>query len=163
MENTAYLSLGSNVGDREVNLRAAIGQLEALGRVEAVSSFYETEPVEVLDQPWFLNCAVKLLTKLSAGELLAGALAIERSLGRERKRLKGPRNIDIDIVLFDDTVIDSPGLKIPHPGLAGRLFVLEPLAEIAPEAVHPTLNKRVRELRDGLRSASPIVRRVAMR
>jgi 2-amino-4-hydroxy-6-hydroxymethyldihydropteridine diphosphokinase len=159
METIAYLSLGSNVGDREANLRSAIARLGELGRLGAVSSFYETEPVEVVDQPWFLNCAVKLLTQLSAEELLVGALAIERSMGRERTRPKGPRLIDIDIVLFGDQEIESPGLKIPHPGLAERLFVLEPLAEIASDALHPTLKKSVRELRDSLRPDSPVVRR----
>ena len=159
MQTIAYLSLGSNVGDREGNLREATTRLEVIGQVEALSSFYETEPVEVVDQPWFLNCAVKLRTEQSADELLAGALGIERAMGRERTRPKGPRNIDIDIVLFGDAVIDSPGLKVPHPGLPERLFVLEPLAEIAPEALHPTLKKRVDELRDALLSKSPVVRR----
>jgi 2-amino-4-hydroxy-6-hydroxymethyldihydropteridine diphosphokinase len=161
MQSIAYLSLGSNVGDRDANLRDAIARLDNLGRVEAVSSFYETEPVEVVDQPWFLNCAVKLATTKSAEELLAGVLAVEKSMGRERTRSKGPRNIDIDIALFGDAVIDSPGLKIPHPGLHERLFVLEPLAEIAPDAIHPTLHKGMRELRDSLRSSSPVVRRTA--
>jgi 2-amino-4-hydroxy-6-hydroxymethyldihydropteridine diphosphokinase len=159
METTAYLSLGSNVGEREANLRAAIVDLEELGHVEAVSSFYETEPVEVVDQPWFLNCAAKLTTELSADELLAGVLGIERAMGRERTRPKGPRLIDIDIVLFGDQVIGTAGLKVPHPGLHERLFVLEPLAEIAPDALHPRLMKSVRELRDSLRPTSPVVRR----
>jgi len=160
METIAYLSLGSNVGDREANLREAIARLGEFGRVDAVSSFYETEPVEVVDQPWFLNCALKLLTKFGAEELLAGALAIERSMGRERTRPKGPRLIDIDIVLYGDNVINAPGLTIPHPGVAERLFVLTPLAEIAPQALHPTLKKSVRELRDSLRPDSPVVRRM---
>ena len=160
METIAYLSLGSNVGDREANLRKAIARLGEFGRVDAVSSFYETEPVEVVDQPWFLNCALKLLTKFGAEELLAGALAIERSMGRERTRPKGPRLIDIDIVLYGDNVINAPGLTIPHPGVAERLFVLTPLAEIAPQALHPTLKKSVRELRDSLRPDSPVVRRM---
>jgi 2-amino-4-hydroxy-6-hydroxymethyldihydropteridine diphosphokinase len=159
METIAYLSLGSNMGDREANLRAAIARLAELGRVEAESSFYETEPVEVVDQPWFLNCAAKLATELCAEELLAGVLGIERAMGRERTRPKGPRLIDIDIVLFGEQVIDTAGLKVPHPGLHERLFVLEPLAEIAPGAVHPRLMKSVRELRDVLRPASPVVRR----
>jgi len=106
MKTVAYLSLGSNIGDREANLRAAISRLNELGDVTAVSGFYETEPVEVVDQPWFINCAVALATDLSAEELLAGVLTIERSMGRERTRPKGPRNIDIDILLFGDAVVD---------------------------------------------------------
>lgn len=150
MESTAYLSLGSNVGDRERNLRTAIERLNALGRVEAVSSFYETEPVEVTDQPWFINCAVKMITTKSPLDLLAGVLAIERSMGRERTRPKGPRNIDIDILLYGDQVIAEPGLTIPHPGLAERMFVLAPLAEIAPEARHPALGNTIVQLRDAI-------------
>jgi 2-amino-4-hydroxy-6-hydroxymethyldihydropteridine diphosphokinase len=161
MENVAYLSLGSNVGDREGNLRKAVEQLAGLGVVEAVSSLYETEPVEVVDQPWFLNCAVILRSTREPEDLLAGVLNIERSMGRERTRPKGPRNIDIDILLFGDAIIDSPGLKIPHPGLAERLFVLEPLAEIAPEVVDPVSKKRIRTLRDSLLRVSPVVRRIS--
>jgi 2-amino-4-hydroxy-6-hydroxymethyldihydropteridine diphosphokinase len=161
MENVAYLSLGSNVGDREGNLRKAVEQLAALGVVEAVSSLYETEPVEVVNQPWFLNSAVILRTTREPEDLLAGVLNIERSMGRERTRPKGPRNIDIDILLFGNAVIDSAGLKIPHPGLAERLFVLEPLAEIASEVVDPVSKKSIRALRDSLLPVSPVVRRIS--
>jgi len=159
MRNIAYLSLGSNVGDRERNLCDAVRRLAELGTVEAESSLYETEPVEVVDQPWFLNCVVRLQTERTAEELLAGVLGIERAMGRERTRPKGPRNIDIDILLFGDQQIDSPGLKIPHPGLAGRLFVLEPMSEIAPKVTHPELKITMRELRNRLVSTAPVVRR----
>jgi len=160
MKTVAYLSLGSNIGDREANLRAAISRLnELLGDVTAVSGLYETEPVEVVDQPWFINCAVALATDLSAEELLAGVLTIERSMGRERTRPKGPRNIDIDILLFGDAVVDSPALTIPHPGLATRQFVLAPLSEIAPEAVHPITLKSVRQMRDQIEPGAPVIRR----
>ena len=159
MEATTYLSLGSNVGDREGNLRTAIDRLNDLGHVETVSSFYETEPVEVTDQPWFINCAVKLITNRSPQELLAGVLRIERSMGRERTRPKGPRNIDIDILLYGDQVIAEPGLTIPHPGLAERMFVLAPLAEIAPEQRHPTLGNTIVQLRDAILDG-PAVRKM---
>lgn len=159
MKSIAYLSLGSNVGDREGNLREAVQRLAQLGILEAESSLYETEPVEVVDQPWFLNCAVQLLTERTAEQLLAGVLAIERAMGRERIRPKGPRSIDIDILLFGEQQIESPGLKIPHPGLAERLFVLEPMAEIAPEAMHPELKTTMRELRNRRLSTAPVVRR----
>jgi|SRR5438270_8310080 len=147
MKNTAYLSLGSNLGDRAANLRQAIRGLAGTGSVQAVSSFYETEPVEVeRQQPWFLNCAVKLETELMPGQLLARALALEQAMGRLRMEKKGPRTIDIDIVLFGDTVTETPELTIPHPAMEHRRFVLEPLAEIAPEARHPLLQRTVREL-----------------
>jgi 2-amino-4-hydroxy-6-hydroxymethyldihydropteridine diphosphokinase len=142
----AYLSLGSNLGDREANLRDAIARLGSLGKVTAVSSFYETEPVDFLDQPWFLNCVVLLETDLPPQTLLQGLLDIERSLGRERLQPKGPRIIDIDILLFGNEAIHEEGLTIPHPALHERRFVLEPLAQIAPEAIHPVLKKSVREL-----------------
>ena len=143
---TAYLSLGSNLGDRAANLRAAAAQLDVAGRLLAVSAFYETQPVEVPDQPWFLNCVVAIETDKTPRELLQLALQVEAAMGRLRMRKKGPRNIDIDLVLFGDRVVDEPRLKIPHPAMHQRRFVLEPLVEIAPEARHPELGKTAREL-----------------
>jgi 2-amino-4-hydroxy-6-hydroxymethyldihydropteridine diphosphokinase len=146
MPNIAYLSLGSNLGDREHHLRNAIERLEQLGRVLAVSSLYETEPVEFTEQAWFLNCAAALDTTKSPKELMAALLALEQESGRQRTQKKGPRTIDIDILLFSETVLDTPGLTIPHPAMHERRFVLEPLAEIAPEARHPVLKKTIKEL-----------------
>lgn len=141
-----YLSLGSNVGDRQRNLREAIRRLQALGRVIEVSSFYETEPVEVAEQPWFLNCAVGLEMCQPSSALMAGVLEIEREMGRLRVQKKGPRIIDIDILLFGDEIVNTPDLTIPHPAMAERRFVLEPLAEIAGQARHPVLKKTAGEL-----------------
>lgn len=142
----AYLSLGSNLGDRAANLREAIAQLDVAGRLLAVSALYETQPVDVPDQPWFLNCVVEIETDETPRELLQLALRVEAAMGRLRMREKGARNIDIDVVLFGDWVLDEPGLKIPHPAMHQRRFVLEPLVEIAPEVRHPGLGKTAQEL-----------------
>jgi 2-amino-4-hydroxy-6-hydroxymethyldihydropteridine diphosphokinase len=142
----AYLSLGSNTGDRTVNLKRAIRRLSALGTVIAVSSFYETEPVEYTTQPWFLNCAVALETDLPPQELISRILSVEEQMGRTRVLKKGPRTIDIDIVLYNSMVMASQGLAIPHPAMHERRFVLQPLSEIVPEARHPVLHRTVLEL-----------------
>src|SRR3954469_8737641 len=131
MQKITYLSLGSNSGDRAAKLNAALADLSALGEVVIVSPFYETEPVEFTNQPWFLNCVIELDTEKSPQELMRGLLEIEKQMGRDREASapKGPRTIDIDILLYGDQIIDEPGLKIPHPAMHQRRFVLAPLAE----------------------------------
>jgi 2-amino-4-hydroxy-6-hydroxymethyldihydropteridine diphosphokinase len=148
MNKLVCLSLGSNVGDRIAHLRAGIAELGALGEVVRVSSFYETEPLEVTNQPWFLNCAVKLDTEKMPKQLLSALLQIERRHGRNRAKdnCKGPRTLDLDILLFGSAVIETQNLTVPHPAMHQRRFVLEPLAEIAPEARHPVFKRSVKEL-----------------
>jgi 2-amino-4-hydroxy-6-hydroxymethyldihydropteridine diphosphokinase len=159
MPQLAYLSLGSNVGDRAEQLRDAQAQLSAAGRVVATSSLYETEPVEFTAQPWFLNCALALETEKTPQQLMSTILGIEQEMGRRRMQKKGPRSIDIDILLFGDAVIDSPELTVPHPAMHQRRFVLDPLAEIASEVQHPLLRKTIRELLDAL-PAGQAVRKI---
>src|ERR1700691_2158862 len=139
-----YLSLGTNIGERAENIARAIALLPAHGvRVVRKSSLYETEPVEYLAQGWFLNCVVEVETDLAPGELMRVLLGIERGMGRERVAPKGPRIIDIDILLYGSLIVREADLEIPHPRMAERKFVLVPLAEIAAGVVHPGLKKRV--------------------
>lgn len=142
-----YLSLGSNVGDRRQNLRTAIAALDAVGvRVRRKSKIYETEPVDYLEQDWFLNCVVEGEAALSAAKLLQGLRRIEKKMGSAKAFAKGPRIIDLDILYFADAVIDAPRLQIPHPRMADRRFVLVPLAEIAPGLRHPVTQKTTAEM-----------------
>jgi 2-amino-4-hydroxy-6-hydroxymethyldihydropteridine diphosphokinase len=144
---TYFLSLGSNISQRKWNLARARRSLEKAGvEILRMSSIYQSEPVDVRDQPWFLNQVLKVRSNLGPQELLDLAKSIERKMGRVPAANKGPRTIDIDILLAEDTVIDTPGLTIPHPRLARRNFVLIPLKEIAPGAVHPVLRKTIGEL-----------------
>jgi len=134
-----HLSLGSNLGDRLAQLRAAVKELAVSGiKPKRISSIYETEPVDYLDQPWFLNCVVEAETTLAPLVLLDALIAIETTLGRDRTIPKGPRSIDLDILLYDSETIITPSLQIPHPRLYLRRFVLVPLAELAPNLTHPS-------------------------
>jgi 2-amino-4-hydroxy-6-hydroxymethyldihydropteridine diphosphokinase len=144
---TAFLALGSNVGDREANLRTAVTLLQGEEiRVRRGSSLYETAPQELLDQPSFLNAVLEVETSLFPLQLLARVREIERKMGRRRVTPKGPRNIDIDILFYGRNVIATAELEVPHPRIAQRRFVLEPLAEIAPEFRHPLTGKTANEM-----------------
>ena len=146
-QTQVYLSLGSNLGEREANLRAAIVALHWAGvHVSRMSSFYETEPVDYLDQPWFLNCVVEAETELGAADLLSALRGIESAMGSKKEFPKGPRKIDMDILLYGEDTIHTPDLQVPHPRIAHRRFVLVPLAEIAPGLRHPSWLGAVEEL-----------------
>jgi 2-amino-4-hydroxy-6-hydroxymethyldihydropteridine diphosphokinase len=144
---TVYLGLGSNIGDREANLRTAIERLAAPGlHIARVSPVYETEPVYYADQRWFLNLVVEAETDLFPMQLLSRTARIERELGRVRTVPNGPRSIDIDILLYGNAVVRTPRLEIPHPRMAERRFVLAPLADLAPGLRHPVTRKTVAEM-----------------
>jgi 2-amino-4-hydroxy-6-hydroxymethyldihydropteridine diphosphokinase len=152
-----YLSLGSNVGDRKSNLAEALKALASVNvRVLRASSVWETEPRDEPSQPWFLNQVVEAETDLFPRQLLRCLQRLERDLGRVPSKPKGPRSIDIDILLFGRAAVSAPELEIPHPRLAERRFVLEPLAELAPELRHPVTRRTVREMLAGV--AGQVVR-----
>jgi 2-amino-4-hydroxy-6-hydroxymethyldihydropteridine diphosphokinase len=152
----AFVGLGSNLGERETTLRAAVGRLRGLPQTEvrAVSSFRDTEPVGYVDQPRFLNGAVELETGLSARDLMTALLELERAYGRDRSSSpsQGPRTLDLDLLLYGEATIEEPGLEVPHPLLLERLFVLEPLAALVPDRKIPG-NGTVSEALAGLQSA----------
>jgi 2-amino-4-hydroxy-6-hydroxymethyldihydropteridine diphosphokinase len=159
--HTAYLSLGSNVGDRGANLREAIRRLQEIGEVVRTSSYYETEPMEFTAQRWFLNCAVELRTMMAPVSLMQTLLSVERAMGRERNEAKGPRNIDLDLLLYDDETVTTPELTLPHPAMHERRFVLAPLVEIAPVAMHPILRKTAWQLLKNLPAGGEVRRLTA--
>lgn len=149
----AYIALGSNLGDKEKNLRRALLLLTQQGvEVVRVSSFISTEPYGVTDQPQFLNAVACVRTSLAPLALLDVLLVTELAMGRVRLRHWGERNIDLDLLLYEDVVLDTKRLRLPHPDMQNRDFVLLPLAEIAPELKHPTLQKTIWELKENLMS-----------
>jgi 2-amino-4-hydroxy-6-hydroxymethyldihydropteridine diphosphokinase len=155
----AAIALGSNLpspwGDRAANLREATTRIAALGDIRAISSFYETAPVGFADQPNFLNAALLLATELPPLELMRALLAIELAMGRDRTTAiaKGPRIIDLDLLMMDDVVLSTPELTLPHPAMAQRRFVLQPLAEIAPQMVDPLSQRTIAQMLARLKPA----------
>lgn len=149
--STAYVALGSNLGDRRANLRTAIEKLRRHKiDVADVSTFFTTKPYGVTDQPDFLNAVCRVETDLAPLELLHVLLAVEQEMGRVRKRHWGERNIDLDLLLYDDVCMNTPELTLPHPDMQNRDFVLLPLAELDYELVHPTLHKTIGQLQEEL-------------
>lgn len=143
----AYIGLGSNLGNKEANLKLALEFMEKAGiNILKVSKFYVTEPYGVTDQPQFLNAAAEVKWNRDALDLLHTLLDIETNMGRRRMRHWGERNIDLDILFFDDRIIYSEELVVPHPDMLNRDFVLQPMAEIAPEFVHPVVHKTMKDI-----------------
>jgi 2-amino-4-hydroxy-6-hydroxymethyldihydropteridine diphosphokinase len=152
-----YLSLGSNLGDRAANLERAIDALPGIGvRVLRRSFIYETEPVDFLDQPWFLNCVVEAKTQLAPRHLLEGLQTIEQLLGSKKLVPRGPRIIDLNIIFYEAEVVHEAGLEIPHPRMAERRFVLVPLNELSPEFRHPILQKTIADLLSATKDCSEV-------
>lgn len=161
METEAYIALGSNLGDRELNLLRAVAEVGRLpeSRVTALSHFYETSPVGSVQQDAFYNAVLRLSTNLDARSLLTHLLRIEsETFQRDRTVPNGPRRMDLDLLLYGDRTITEEDLLVPHPRMAERRFVLQPLCDIAPHLVHPVTGKSIRELLDSLESDETVVK-----
>ncbi|MGH7802098.1 MAG: 2-amino-4-hydroxy-6-hydroxymethyldihydropteridine diphosphokinase [Thermodesulfobacteriota bacterium] len=142
----AFIGIGSNLGNRIENCAKGVEEISTFSKIIVVSSFYETEPVDKEDQPDFINCMIEIETRLSPFDLLDSLKSLEDSIGREQGEKWGPRIIDLDIIFYDDLIIETDALTIPHPRAHLRRFVLQPLFEIAPDLIHPILKKSVSEL-----------------
>jgi len=154
---TVYIALGTNVGEREANLLQALRLLPESGvHIRRVSSIYETEPVDYLDQEWFLNMVLEAQTELDALDLLSALRVIEARMGSKKAFAKGPRKIDLDILLYGSETIDTPELQVPHPRMLERKFVLIPLAEIAPGLRHPSWKSGVGHILAGSSDRSAV-------
>jgi 2-amino-4-hydroxy-6-hydroxymethyldihydropteridine diphosphokinase len=154
----AYVGFGSNIGDKAGNIHRALDILSQIDsiKVTKVSSFYETEPIGYEDQDWFINAVVQIETILTPEELLSAFKKVEQIMGRKNMIRWGPREIDLDLLMYDQLCFESPGLVIPHPRLHERAFVLIPLAEIAPDLVHPIQKKTIAELQAGIQSKKTV-------
>ena len=149
----AYIAVGSNIGDKKRNCLDGLGRLAGSGQVDilSMSGFYKTEPVDYVDQDWFVNAVAKIATRLDPFDLLKAMTAVETALGRRRGAVRfGPRVIDLDIIFYDSLVIDSLSLVVPHPRMHKRRFVLVPICDIDPELLHPVLNVTMKRLSEGL-------------
>ncbi|MBI3756161.1 MAG: 2-amino-4-hydroxy-6-hydroxymethyldihydropteridine diphosphokinase [Deltaproteobacteria bacterium] len=158
--HTAFISIGSNIGDRFENCKKAIASLAGQEGITIVktSSFYETEPWGEIEQGWFINCVVEIKTELVSKDLLVLLLTIEKEFGRNRAEKGGPRSIDFDIIFFNSEIIKTENLIIPHPLLHKRRFVLMPLSEIAPDVIHPVLKKSAADLLSQVNDDKKVVR-----
>jgi len=151
-----YVGLGSNLGDKEGNIRQALARLGERSEIVRVSPLYQTDPVGYCQQDWFLNGVAHAKTALDPRSVLRLLQSIEASLGRAQTVPNGPRTIDLDLLLYDDLVVGEPGLTVPHPRLHERLFVLAPLSELCPRMVHPLLRRTVEELRTSLKNPESV-------
>ena len=155
-ENKVYLGLSTNIGKKDLNLEVAIEEIKAFSRISKISSFYKTPPYGYLDQDDFLNMAMEIYTKLTPLELIFRIHEIEHKMGRLREIKNGPRIIDIDILLFNNEIINQTNLKIPHPEMHKRNFVLKPLSEIASEVSHPVIKENIETLKNNLKNPDKV-------